>query len=386
MVFGGTHATLAPESCIGAEGVDVVCRGEGEAPLAELAEAIDAGADYSGIPNLWVKRGSTIIRNDLRPLLRDLDELPLPDRDLYEKYEFFRRRGKKCLTLGRGCPFGCAHCHNSAKMTIFGGKGPYVRWRRKEKILEEIRQLMARRNVKVLHFIDDSFGARGRWLAELVETLARLPLGDVALQANMRADLVTEELCDAFATYGPTRLRLRIAVETGDEEYRTKILKKSLSDADLLGAAERLHSRGIGFVTYNMLGLPGERYDQALETLRFNLRLKPEMALAFIFQPLPGTELATRAVQEGYLEEKLLDRIGTEDFPASFQGRSPLDQPDIRRVENLQRVFGFVVEHPSFFPLASWLCRMEWMAPIFRLFFRLHLRWILRRRRIQDEF
>ncbi|HHQ48208.1 MAG TPA: B12-binding domain-containing radical SAM protein [Acidobacteria bacterium] len=386
VVFGGTHPTLAPESCIAAEPVDVVCRGEGEGPLLELANALDGGGEIERIPNLWVKRGAEVVRNPLRPLVRDLDELPLPDRDLYEKYELFRHRGKKCLALGRGCPFSCAHCHNSAKMTVFGGTGPYVRWRHEGRVLDEIERLAARGNLKVLHFIDDSFGARGSWLARLVERMARMPLGDVALQANMRADLVSEELADAFATFGPSRLRLRIAVETGDEAYRTRILKKKLSDAELLTAAERLHRRGIGFVTYNMLGLPGERYEQALETLRFNLRLKPEMALAFIFQPLPGTELAELAVEKGFLDPRLLERIGTDEFPASFQGESPLVQPEIRKVENLQRVFGFVVEHPALFPVAARMCRLEWLAPALRAFFRLHLRWILRRRRVRDEF
>ncbi len=386
VVFGGTHPTLAPEACIAAPCVDVVCRGEGEAPLLELAGAIDEGVDFSGVLNLWVKKGSTIVRNPLRSLVRDLDDLPDPDRDLYEKYSFFRKRGKKCLALGRGCPFACTHCHNSAKMAVFGGKGPYVRWRSRERILEEVRCVMDRGNVTVLHFIDDSFGARSAWLAELIRTLAGMELGEVAIQANMRADLVDPELCRAFEEFGPARLRLRIAVETGDEDYRRKVLKKNITDADLLRSAELLSRHGIGFVTYNMLGLPGERYDQALETLRLNLRMKPEVAIAFIFQPLPGTALAEFAVEKGFLDSGLLGRIGTRDFPASFQGTSPLVQPHIRKVENLQRVFGFVVEHPRFFGLASLLCRIEWLGPLFRLFFRMHLWWFIRRRRIRDEY
>jgi len=386
VVFGGTHPTLAPETCIAAPPVDVVCRGEGEGPLLELAEAVDAGTDFSGIPNLWVKNGEAVFRNPLRPLVRDLDSLPDPDRDLYERYVFFRRRGKKCLALGRGCPFACTHCHNSARRAVFGGKGPSVRWRSRERILEEVRRVVDRGNVTVLHFIDDSFGARGPWLAELIRTLAGMDLGGVALQANMRADLVDRELCRAFEAFGPSRLRLRIAVETGDEDYRRTVLKKKVGDADLLRAAELLAAHGIGFVTYNMLGLPGETYRQALGTLRFNLQLRPDRALAFVFQPLPGTELADRAVREGYLDPAVLERIGTAEFPGSFQGTSPLVQPEIHRVENLQRVFAFVVEHPRLYPLAALLCRLEWLAPLFRLFFRLHLRWTLLRRRREDDY
>ena len=53
-VFGGMHATFYPEMVEG-EPVDVVCRGDGEDALAELLDALEAGTDYTGIANLWVK-------------------------------------------------------------------------------------------------------------------------------------------------------------------------------------------------------------------------------------------------------------------------------------------------------------------------------------------
>ncbi len=156
----------------------------------------------------------------------------------------------------------------------------------------------------VLHFIDDSFAANREWLVELVRALLARRGSSVALQANIRADLVTDELCAALGEYGADKLRLRIAVETGNEEYRRRILKKNISDDELVGAADTLNRYGIDFVTYNMLGLPGESYEEALETLRFNCRLKPALALCFIFQPFPGTELARFAVEKGFLPPK----------------------------------------------------------------------------------
>jgi radical SAM superfamily enzyme YgiQ (UPF0313 family) len=90
----------------------------------------------------------------------------------------------------------------------------------------------------VLHFIDDSFGANREWLVELVRALLAKRGSSVALQANIRADLVTDELCAALGEYGADKLRLRIAVETGNEEYRRRILKKNISDEELVGAAD----------------------------------------------------------------------------------------------------------------------------------------------------
>ncbi|MCK5376312.1 MAG: radical SAM protein, partial [Acidobacteria bacterium] len=224
------------------------------------------------------------------------------------------------------------------------------------------------------------------WLVELVRALLARRGSSVALQANMRADLVTEELCAALGEYGADKLRLRIAVETGNEDYRRQILKKNISDDELLRAADTLNRYGIDFVTYNMLGLPGESYAEAIKTLRFNCRMKPVLALCFVFQPFPGTELARYAVEKGLLPPENLSKMGTAEYGGFFFSRSPLIQPEIEKIENLHAVFGFVVEHPFLLPVASQLCRIEALAPLFRVFYRAYLRRLLARRRARDSY
>jgi anaerobic magnesium-protoporphyrin IX monomethyl ester cyclase len=52
-ILGGPHASYFPE-VIEEDGVDIVCQGEGEYPMVELVEAMEAGRDFTGIRNLWV--------------------------------------------------------------------------------------------------------------------------------------------------------------------------------------------------------------------------------------------------------------------------------------------------------------------------------------------
>jgi len=80
IICGGIHATLYPEEVIGFDGIDMVCRGEGEYPMLELAN--DLG--HTDIKNLWVKGGGDIIKNPLRPLISSLDDLPYPDYALFD--------------------------------------------------------------------------------------------------------------------------------------------------------------------------------------------------------------------------------------------------------------------------------------------------------------
>jgi anaerobic magnesium-protoporphyrin IX monomethyl ester cyclase len=296
-IFGGTHVTLNAEKTIENAHVDIVCLGEGEYPILELAEAIDNQEAFDGIANLWVKKAGNVIRNEIRDLVQDLDSLPFPDRKLYTKYAYIRKNGRRPLCLSRGCPYQCSYCHNARKRALFENKGKYVRWRSVESILAEIEEIKRKGFVSVLHFIDDGFGINRQWLKEFLERLSSDGGERLAVQANMRADMVTEDLCDVFVDYGARLFRIRFAVECGDEEYRRQVLRKNISNEALLRAASIFHEHEIDFVTYNMVGLPGETLPQALETLRLNIRLRPSLAICFVYQPYPGTELADYALR-----------------------------------------------------------------------------------------
>lgn len=385
-VMGGTHVTLNPEESIAKPPLDIICRGEGEYPLTELAAAIDRGQDYRAIRNLWVKSGGVITRNEVRNLVGNLDELPFPDRDLYLKYPYFRKMGKRPLHLGRGCPYDCSYCHNSSKRELYQGKGQFVRWRNLENILEEVADIRRAGFVKVLHFIDDSFGINREWLKVFLRRLAQADGVRLAVQANMRADMVTEDLCAAMKDYGAQHLRLRIAVECADEEYRRRVLNKQLSNTSLLNAAETFRRHGIEFITYNMLGLPGETLAQALETLRLNIRLRPSFAHSFIYQPYPGTDLARYALDKGYLSRDMLERLGTAAHQGFYHSRSVLTQPDIKKSENVHRVFSLVVKHPSLFPLARLAVRFWLLALPLRIVRQISISAFLFRRMRTDRY
>ena len=221
--------------------------------------------------------------------------------------------------------------------------------------------------MKVLHIIDDSFGVNGDWLAEFLNRLSRLEGEKLVLQASMRADKVTEEISETFKAYGARFLRLRFAVECGNEDYRRQILKKNISNEALIQAAELFHRHKIRFVTYNILGLPGETLELALETLRLNMQLRPYYAICFIFQPFPGTPLADYALHEGFLTPQSLKTLGTTEHTGFYHTKNPLKQKDIERVENLHSIFSLVTRFP--YPIFS--CKARCQSPaIFHSFCR----------------
>lgn len=89
VVAGGPTPTLAPHIFDRDDCFDIICVGEGEDALVELANCIVENKDYSHISNLWVKKNNEIIRNKLRPL-KNLDELPFQDWSIFDEAHYYK--------------------------------------------------------------------------------------------------------------------------------------------------------------------------------------------------------------------------------------------------------------------------------------------------------
>jgi len=76
VIWGGSGPTLEPERCL--EWADMVCVGEGERTIVELADRIDRGEDLTSVESIWTKRDGQTVRNAGGPLI-DLDQIATPD-------------------------------------------------------------------------------------------------------------------------------------------------------------------------------------------------------------------------------------------------------------------------------------------------------------------
>ncbi len=100
-LMGGPHPTFFPET-VEHPAIDIICRGEGEEAAAELCRRLDAGQDYSDVRNLWIKKNGSIVRNEVGPGENELDNYPLPDREVYYKYPYLRDYPTKPFITARG--------------------------------------------------------------------------------------------------------------------------------------------------------------------------------------------------------------------------------------------------------------------------------------------
>ena len=313
VLAGGPHVTFYPE-CIHENVIDAACRGEGETALPAM---VDALAETGGIPdtlhNWWVKRpDGSVVKNDLAPLIDDLDTLPQPDRTMFDRAQPGRQRRTIYVMTSRGCPFKCSYCFNHAYNELYAGNGRICRRRSVDSVLEEIRGLKGRYPLQIIVFQDDTFNLNRPWLAEFAERYPR-EIG-LPFHCHLRADLLDTETAAMLRHAGC--LSVKLGLEAGSAHVRNSILNRDMSLEQFVNACDLLRRNGIRFATENILAIPGSTFDDDLFTYEVNKRVRPQHCFATLMQVYPRTQIADFAAKNGYAD------AGAGEFPHTFYENS----------------------------------------------------------------
>lgn len=358
ILMGGPHPTYFPD-IIKEESIDIICRGEGEYAFLELANAIREKKPIRGIKNLWVKEKGRIYKNDLRPLNQNLDDLPYMDRSLYYNYRFLRNSPRKTFFTTRGCPFNCTFCHNPALKKLYKGKGNYIRRRSAEKVIDEILKVKAKYPLKMVHMIDDHFALDYNWVKKflkLYKEKVKLPFG-----CSIRPGSVTEEIVKIMHQAGCERVYF--SIETGNERLRNEILKKGVTNKQIIYTAKLMKKYKIKFKVYNMLGLPGETLEDAFLTVKLNRLVKTDYPVCSVLHPYPKTEIYDYFLKEGYIEKS----FSPDDHSMSFW-IEPKKTKIKKEIMNLHKFFFYAVKFPWLDPVIKQLIKLP-QNKIFDLLF-----------------
>jgi len=233
IIAGGPHPTLFPQM-IEEPSIDFICCGEGEYAMLDLVNAFSKEDDYTSIPNLWVKKGERIFKNEIRPLFSDLDSLPPVDRNLYYKYPFIRKNPTKFFLSGRGCPYKCTYCCNHIYQKLYKDKGRYIRQQSVERVIAEIRQIRNNFGIKTVWFHDDIFVLNQGWIKEFCDRYKREI--DLPFNCSIRPNLVTEELVAMLKKAGCYNVTM--GVESGNDYLRNEVLKRHMSSEEIIQAGD----------------------------------------------------------------------------------------------------------------------------------------------------
>jgi radical SAM superfamily enzyme YgiQ (UPF0313 family) len=354
IIVGGPHPTYSPDM-INRPGIDIICRGEGELAMLELADTMERDRDVTKIRNLHVKtRNGTIHRNEIRPAV-PLDELPPPDRGLYyDKYAFLRDMPMKRFISSMGCPYPCTFCHEPVIRDMYrkDTKSDYVRRKSVPRAVAEIKAVANRYPLNHVHFSDDLFFIRNSyaWLEEFADLYPK-EVG-IPFNCNIRFDSVNQHAADLLEKakcHGAA-----VGLESGNQEIREKVILKRSKNEHIIEGARLLREKRIKVLTTNMIGLPGETLDNAFETVEINMVLKSNYVRANTFLLFPGLPLVEYARQKGYV-----DKDFDIDTQVAESQEVTLKTPYAREFRNIASLFWLMVKFsprwiPFFKRLVTW--------------------------------
>lgn len=315
VVCGGVHPTLKPD-CLGeAPDLDAIVRGEGEYPLLDLAEALEKGADIRSIKNVWLRENGTVTENPLRPFIENLDALPFPDKMCLDYQSVIDRSGgANRFMFSRGCTFKCTYCSNWALSQLCEGR--YFRQQTTDRAIEEIRRDRERFQFSRIIFDDDTITLRKEWFYEFF-TRYRQEF-DLPFVCNLRVGTVDADMIKLLRDAGATTAV--IGVEHGNEAFRRTILKRPMTNRQIVETFDLCHELGLETYGQAIVGFPHENKKLFRDTARLCRRVSVKNPIS-IFEPYPGTELGQVCEQNGWLPPKTRYRERREAV-ISFPGFS----------------------------------------------------------------
>ena len=293
-----------------------VLLGEAELTLLETVSRLlnDSDASLNTIPGIAYLHQDTggLVKTERRELMRNLDQLPFPSRDLIDVKQY-QRAWKEShgyfsmnIVSSRGCPYRCNWCAKPIYGDSFSVRSAAM-------VAEEMRQLKYDFGADHLWFADDIFGLKPKWVRQLAAEVERL---DAAIPFKMqsRVDLMTPDNVRSLRRAGCAEIWM--GVESGSQKI-LDAMDKGTRLEQVAKARENLRHEGIRACYFLQFGYPGETWHDIQNTIKLVRDTRPDDIGVSVSYPLPGTKFFER------VQAQLGDKTNwsdSEDMAMMFQG------------------------------------------------------------------
>ena len=338
IVVGGPHPTIYPHEPLTRSRADAVVIGEGEITFFELVKRFKENGNHRDLAGVAYSDNGAVTINEKRALIKDLDSIPFPARDLlnikvYPGYHYKKASWDTSYISARGCPYNCVYCSNP----VWKLQKPWIRLRSPGSIAEEISQVKSRYGVKEFYDQTDLFNADISWSKKVCDEFIKRKLG-IYWKVQMTVKNIDDELAQKMVASG-CWLGL-LGIETGNDATARGINKKtSRQNAEKsLSILKDYGMKTFGlFMAFNVWEENGklmyEDREATMRTLNFAKDMIKKKKLDImswsLTTPYPGSELFEIAQRHKLIPEKL-DRKwelwdSSDNFILSLPGISEKD-------------------------------------------------------------
>jgi radical SAM superfamily enzyme YgiQ (UPF0313 family) len=292
IIVGGSGFSIAPEPLLDYLGVNLGIVGEGETALADVVQALQEERDCGTIPGVVMRRqGKTKITKPRRR--KDLDDLALPDREIFEAKKYLQEGVVLNVRTKRGCPFKCIYCSTPQI------EGSRMRCVTPRKVVDELEMLKKDFGADEFYFTDNIFNYPAEHAESICQEIISRGLDirwyGIANPCSLSKDLL--QLMKEAGCFG-----LSLGNESGSPRM-LRNLRKNFTVEQVRQSCRHCHELGINYTCFLLVGGPGENRKTVEESISLMERLRPDsLSLTVGIRVYPHTELARIARDEGSLD------------------------------------------------------------------------------------
>jgi anaerobic magnesium-protoporphyrin IX monomethyl ester cyclase len=348
IVWGGKFATSIYDQVIQEDSIDVVCLGEGEETIVELAKAFESGQDLSRVKGISYKNNGQVVNTGRRELIEDLDSLCydftlIEDWDRYITELDGRTVLLDVIESQRGCPFRCRFCYQSRKEYQKNGK-KIVRSHSVDWVIEKAKQLKEMTDAEYISFCDDEFWIKRERSFEIIEKLYAIGIKFYKLRMRF-SSLKNEEMIKRLIKN--EIYTVNFGLESGVSRILQLMDKRQTKELiiDKIRLLAKYPQINCGAPV--IIGSPTETKQEALESVKFALRLcreNPNFTFGInLYKPLPGTDFFKMTVDLGFDPPKdVRGWVNVEHKLAYKLANNWLPWFNKREEQNYVRVFDYL--------------------------------------------
>lgn len=301
IVFGNHHATNNAERILSKyPSVDIIVRGEGEQTSLQLVDCLKSNGSLKDVSGITFRHNNEIISNPEKPLTKDIDSLPFPDRDLLDTEYHNTVVGivvapKKFTTIlsSRGCAFRCCFCSCTSMA--------HNLWRPRavDNIIEEM-HLLESQGYRQLMFVDDNFTLDQKRVIELCQRMQKEKI-NMEWICEGRVDQSSDALFREMVKAGCRMIYF--GIESANQKVLDYFGKGTTPDQSR-NATKLARETGIDVIVGSfIIGSPGESREEVQNTLEFTRQIKIDIPQINLLQANPGTRLWEELKSKGLLDE-----------------------------------------------------------------------------------
>lgn len=307
-IFGGYHASLCPEECI--PHGDMVCIGEGEETLLEIIERMEHGNPLDSVKGIWYRDGEVIVKNEIRPLIDDLDAIySTLDFERMKTYIYHsddnmslkaNQQDSYHTIAAKGCPFSCSYCNSSSMHRIADHNSKFFRKRSVDNLIAElIKAKDFYPNIRAIHLHNEVFPYYNNELDEFCGKYKK-NIG-LPFTAFFHFNFLNENTINKLKEAGLSRLSL--GLQSGSEKFRREVYNRMETNRKILEVKESAIKACIPLSFDVILSPLLETKESLKEAILFYLELGNSVFLKlYNLTFLPKTTLAEKLIAEGLIK------------------------------------------------------------------------------------